>query len=221
MLSKFMEILAVHGTAVVRWVGWNVSLAVIPVLFGYALLGVVKSSRTRPSLWKSIGAALLLGLWLAFVPNTCYLLTEWRHFLVNVANPDLLREAGTHPKIILSAEAFFFFVYSGIGTLCFVLAIRPIEATLRIWKKPFWSVAFALFFLISLGVYLGLILRLNSWDLVSDPDSVFLPISKIPGNHLLLVVLVVFALFPGRPNASAMICNITGNRERSGTEPLL
>jgi uncharacterized membrane protein len=49
--------------------------------------------------------------------------------------------------------------------------------------------------LISLGVYLGLILRLNSWDLVSDPDSVFLPISKIPGNHLLLVVLVVFALF--------------------------
>lgn len=50
------------------WVAWNLVLAIFPVLLGRSIGAL--ASRNKPLAWA------LLPVWLAFLPNTCYLLTE-------------------------------------------------------------------------------------------------------------------------------------------------
>jgi uncharacterized membrane protein len=151
---------------------WNVFLAVLPVFFA-GLLTVVcegfrKAGKTCPwFVWLPIGLC-----WLAFLPNACYLITEWRHFLFQGLPYAFETYAGRDTKIFLAKDGLFFLLYSLTGCLCFALAIRPVERLLRqaggrplLWAAPLFS-------LISLGVYLGLVIRLNSWHIVTHPGRV-------------------------------------------------
>ena len=157
-----------------RGVTWNLMLAVIPVVLGYALgWGLSgKGKQRRLPVWVCLPLALV---WLAFLPNTCYLLTEWRHLLFDRRWASLL-DAGNADSVAMlrtAKWALLFLAYSGIGVLLFTLAIRPVERWLRsTGRKPFLFAPF-LFFLTSLGVYLGLIIRLNSWDLARRPRYVW------------------------------------------------
>lgn len=156
----------------IRWTSWNLFLAVVPLALAFPLASEFRRGRAEGS-----RRALLIGLavaWLAFLPNSCYLLTEWRHFLFNpffqaardVGNPTQFSVAR------VARHAAFFAGYSGFGMLCFVLAIRRVEIG---WRSAGGRVARAagpLFFLVALGVYLGLAIRLNSWDIVTRPRTV-------------------------------------------------
>lgn len=136
-------------------------------------------------------------LWLAFVPNTCYLLTEWRHFLSQVDSRNLYQRSQTEPRLLLriSLLALFYLGFSSFGAISLTLAIRPIEWLLRQWRIPFYIVAWPLFTLLALGVYLGLIVRLNSWDLWTRPLRVWHYIAEVPSRPTLLMAIAVFALF--------------------------
>jgi uncharacterized membrane protein len=181
-----------HGMTLV---GWNLMLAVIPVALGGIFWVLVHRPYGKAQALRGILAAVVIGAWLAFVPNTCYLLTEWRHFLDVIVDSNLWRRAGGEPKLLISAQALFYFFYSGAGLLCFVLAIRPVERALRLWKVPFPLVAVPLFILISLGVYLGLVLRLNSWDIVSRPHHVIKSVWGLAHNRSALTAIGAFAAF--------------------------
>jgi uncharacterized membrane protein len=181
------------------WILWNVFLAVIPVGAAYALAWGVQKFFLRPKRapWFYGLPLLLLALvWFAFLPNSCYLLTEWRHFLLD-GHFAALRDAAesNHVYMIqLARWSCVFLMYTAVGALSFALSIRPIARVLRrihaslvLWAVPF-------FFLTSLGVYLGLIVRLNSWDLVSRPDLVLLIAVHALLNPPLLKVITIFAL---------------------------
>jgi uncharacterized membrane protein len=136
----------------------------------------------------------LILMWIAFLPNTCYLLTEWRHFFFDeyfvsardavVSNRDMLH---------IARQGLFFVCYSGFGVLCLVFAIRPAEELLTKLKvhKALWMVP--LFLLTSLGVYLGLIVRLNSWDILYRPLRVLHVILGALESPLLLKTIIIFA----------------------------
>lgn len=178
-----------------RSVGWNLFLAVIPVALAYALawgLGGRGRQRHLP-LWVCL--PLALG-WLAFLPNTCYLLTEWRHLLFDQRWADLLDSGNTDRRAMLSTAkwALFFLAYSGTGVLLFALAIRPMERRLRTTGRHSLLYAPPFFFLMSLGVYLGLIVRLNSWDIVQRPLYCWQKAMEALVNPTLLVSICVFAL---------------------------
>ncbi len=151
-------------------VTWNLFLAVIPVLLGLMVAWGMRKRGKEPNLpiWVTIP---LLIVWLAFLPNTCYLLTEWRHLLYD-SNWSRLLDAGQEdPNAMLSVArwSLFFLLYSAAGVLTFGLAVRPVERALRgTGFKPILLAPF-LFFLVSLGVYLGLRARFNSWEIVTDP----------------------------------------------------
>lgn len=175
---------------------WNLWLAVIPVGLGYALSAVGRQAATRRAAGWWAGTVLLGLLWLAFVPNTCYLITEWRHLLNDVDRNHLYTRGEADPQYLfdIGLIALFYFCYSGCGVLALTLSVRPVERLLRCWRLPFPILAPFLFLLLSLGVYLGLILRYNSWDLWQRPSVVWATIAGIPFRPVLSFSIFVFAL---------------------------
>lgn len=152
---------------------WNLLLAVIPVALGYALAWLLKRGL------KPVGLVLLAWplaiAWLGFLPNTCYLLTEWRHLLFDSRWEPMLDAAHRSPVDMYQTAkwAFFFLIYSGLGVFLFVLGVRPMEHWLRSKGQLPYLYAPFFFFLVSLGVYLGLIERFNTWDLLGRPTFVW------------------------------------------------
>ena len=151
-------------------VAWNLFLAVIPVLLAFAIArgarrDMREAGRIRWGLWLPLGV-----VWLAFLPNSCYLLTEWRHFLETLTQSQLFAQArqsreGRADFFLVTA---FYLVYSGAGLLAFFLAVWPLDRLTR--RRLGWAGAALrplIFPLCALGVYLGLTSgRFNSWDLV-------------------------------------------------------
>ena len=180
--------------SLLRWVAWNLFLAVIPVVLGYGLawaLGGRGKYRLPPFV-----CVILALVWLAFLPNTCYLLTEWRHLLFDERWEHLLDRGHADRNAMLATAkwALFFLAYSGTGLLLFTLAIRPLERWLRATgRRPLFYALF-LFFLVSLGVYLGLIVRLNSWDLLKKPLFVWKTTLQALANPTLFVSILIFAV---------------------------
>lgn len=176
------------------WILWNLMLSAVPVGLVYLWTFCIRRFSLRRKGVHWVAFVPLIVAWVAFLPNTCYLLTEWRHFFFDdyfvsardavVSNRDMLR---------IARQGLFFLCYSGFGVLCLVFAIRPAEQLLSKLKvhKAIWMVP--LFLLTSLGVYLGLILRLNSWDVVTHPVRVLHVILGAFESPLLLKTIVIFA----------------------------
>lgn len=178
------------------WILYNIFLASIPVLLGYALAAWLNRKRSKRG-WTPLFVlvtVLLTAAWLAFLPNTCYLLTEWRHYIFSPAMADLRAAADTNrSRLHFASFGLFYVIYSGVGVLCFALAIRPVDRALsrRPVPKPLLAIPF--FLLLSLGVYMGLIVRLNSWDLVLRPGLVWATWMHAAETPALLRAILIFA----------------------------
>lgn len=174
-------------------------LAVIPVAVAYALRGVLDRRPSSPKRYAA--AAALTIVWLVFLPNTCYLLTEWRHFLAVLDSSNMFVRAferGNGDSVLfakLLMGSLFYFLYSAFGMVTFTMAIRPVERaaikrgiSIRFWGMPFFAA-------VSLGVYLGLILRFNTWDLATNPHLVWQAIVEIGGRPRLAAFILAFGGF--------------------------
>jgi uncharacterized membrane protein len=175
---------------------WNLFLALIPVAVAYPLAAGVKRCTLRA---KSVPWAVWMPLaliWFVFLPNSCYLLTEWRHFLFDPQFAAIRDAAEWNPiyMVAVAKAGFFFLLYSLSGVLCFTFAIRPIERLLRQARFNLLPLGVPFFLLISLGVYMGLNVRLNSWDLVKAPEAVFQTATRALYSPLLLKMIVIFAV---------------------------
>lgn len=172
---------------------WNLFLAVVPALLAYLVAwGLGKGGKRPLPLWVCLPLVLV---WFVFLPNTCYLLTEWRHLLFDRRWAGLL-DAGRTDRIAMlktAKWALFFLAYSGTGVLLFALAVRPMEQWLRANGRNPLPFAPVFFFLMSLGVYLGLIERLNSWDIINRPRHVLDEAVEGVTNRMLLISIGVFA----------------------------
>ncbi len=157
--------------------GWNVLLAIIPIVLAYLIAGLVRRPKKQGRSFVTVLIALLVFAWLSFLPNTCYLLSEWRHFLPtdNFYNLAMSWREARDKEAILSifAHTLFYFCYSAFGMLAFALAIRPVARLARTMGLNRWLLALPMFLLVSAGVFLGLMRRLNSWDVVTGPARVW------------------------------------------------
>ena len=177
------------------WILMNLCLAAVPVGLVYLWTYLVGRFSTSRAGIHWVAFTPLILMWIAFLPNTCYLLTEWRHFLFDgyfVSVRDIA-ETNHIQMLRVARQGLFFLCYSGFGILCLVFAIRPAEQFLAkinvhkiVWMTP-------LFLLMSLGVYLGLIVRLNSWDLLTRPATVWTVTTTALLSPLLLKTIVIFS----------------------------
>ena len=167
----------------------NLVLAAIPTLCGYFL------GRTPPGRLRA-GTIALGIVWLLFLPNTTYLVTQWRHFLFD--EPFTLWRAGGQADragMFMTAVAGVLYVgYTLLGVLTFTLALRPVERLFRARGQRLFPWAPLLFLLVSLGVYIGLIDRLNSWDVV-NPARVLARCASALSRPRSLLGIAAFAVF--------------------------
>jgi uncharacterized membrane protein len=75
------------------------------------------------------------------------------------------------------------------------MAIRPVErlAIKRGISVRFWGVPF--FAAVSLGVYLGLVLRFNSWEIATGPAKIWKAVVEVGGHPLLALFILAFGAF--------------------------
>src|SRR4051794_31218882 len=177
------------------WILWNLFLAIIPVALAAAAAAIARAICRGASAWLWLLLAPLLIGWLAFLPNSCYLFTEPRHFLAAIDRRGLWDRAHVDPyaRAELLMRAAVGLTYTAAGALTFVLSIRPLRGVAREAGIPLIVLEPIFFILISVGVYLGLIRRYNSWDLVARPEEVLAAAVAIPERPRLAVAILLFA----------------------------
>ncbi|MEO8711828.1 MAG: DUF1361 domain-containing protein, partial [Parafilimonas sp.] len=131
---------------------WNLFLALIPVYFSGLLL------KQKTLNYKSI---LLLGLWLLFLPNAPYLVTDIFHF-----------EA--RPPVPLWFDLMLVVSGAWNGILLCMISLFRVEKFLntRCKTKYTEAIIFLLLIFCGYGIYIGRYLRYNSWDVVTDPVNI-------------------------------------------------
>lgn len=132
-----------------RFLVWNLFLAWIPMVFavGFAVV--------RRRLWL-----VPLGLiWLAFLPNAPYLVTDLVHL-------------GEGYELWRHVLQYGFAAWTGIllGVVSLLLVHQRVDRDLgRAWG---WLTVVVSVGLCAIGVVIGRFQRWNSWDLVTRPESV-------------------------------------------------
>jgi uncharacterized membrane protein len=145
-----------YGAVDFRFLIWNLFLAWIPLLLG--LLIYDRYRRGRPLLVL----APALVLWLLFLPNAPYIVTDFVHLSADSPAPLWL------DGVELSAFAWTGMLL-GFVSLYLVHAV----ARHRFGAVPGWTGVLCVLALVSVGVYLGRVKRWNSWDLLTQPGARF------------------------------------------------
>jgi uncharacterized membrane protein len=147
------------------------------------VLALVVYDRVRRG---SSGLALLVpaALWLAFLPNAPYLVTDFV----------LLREIDGMP-VWFDVALLTTFAWTGL-LLGFASVFLVQGAVTRLYGAAAgWLAALGALGLSGLGVYLGRYLRLNSWDLLVQPGSVAGEVLERLSSPQLVGMSLVMAAF--------------------------
>ncbi len=161
---------------------WNLVLAWVP--FALALVAYDRARRIGvDAITVAIGA-----LWLLFLPNAPYILTDFVH----------LRH-GT--KVPVWFDALMLSSFAWTALLLGLLSLYLMQAVARRVVSEAWTwvgVAGALT-LASVGVYLGRFVRFNSWDALTRPGRVAHvladAVTRAPEHPRMAVALVALTSF--------------------------
>jgi glycosyltransferase involved in cell wall biosynthesis/uncharacterized membrane protein len=156
---------------------WNLVLAWVPL----ALAFFVSRQRTGFSSLRVLAAAVL---WLVFLPNAPYLLTDMKYV-----------GAGGRVPVLYDALLFSAAAWTGL-LLCFMSLFLMHAVVRRVCTvATSWALVVGALALSSFGVYLGRVPRANSWDLFVHPGSLgaaALQGLRDPRAILLTVLLTAF-----------------------------
>ena len=137
-----------------RFLVWNLILAWVPLLLAL----VVYDAYRRD--WTLLSLSPALVLWLLFLPNAPYIVTDFVHLSPNSKAPLWL------DGIELSAFAW-------TGMLLGFVSLYLVHAVVRhrLGTLVGWFGVLGVLALSSAGVYLGRVKRWNSWDLITQPGQ--------------------------------------------------
>ncbi len=141
------------------WMTWNALLAVIPAVLA-VLVFRHEPTRHGPVHWMGVGAFLL------FLPNAPYVVTDLLHLRGDVvaAPSDLVVVAGVLP---------LYGALVGVGFACYFVALAEVGGWLRRQGQGHvvGTAELSLHLLCAVGVLLGRVARLNSWDTITQPNG--------------------------------------------------
>jgi uncharacterized membrane protein len=145
----------VLGQLELRNLVWNLFLAWIPFVVALVLYDTARRGARASSL------AALGAVWLVFLPNAPYLVTD-------VLILDRLVGAVTATTVVLAVGA------AAIGLALGFVSVYLVQAVVaaRVGQAAGWALAVAALGLSGLGVYLGRYERWNSWEVATEPTKI-------------------------------------------------
>lgn len=152
---------------------WNFALAAVPALMIYVWRS---AERWRFRVITSVVVALL---WLLFLPNTFYLLTEFTHL-----NPDVLVNlpGGHTTGSIVYGRGSALYVFDSLmmlvaavfgaytGSIALVDGFHTVRRLKNAVTARFTTAIVIV--LVAIGAYLGRYGRWNSWDIATQPGHI-------------------------------------------------
>ncbi len=133
---------------------WNLFLAFVPYWI------TTRATSNVDILENKFKLIIALALWLLFIPNSFYIITDFFHFT-------RVRSAPKWFDLLL----IFSFAWNGI--MFGIISLRKVEVLTTLIRGKDFSViiVFAVMWLNAFGIYIGRYLRFNSWDIITDPFS--------------------------------------------------
>jgi uncharacterized membrane protein len=140
---------------------WNLVLAWLPLAFAWWLAG-----RLRKFPWFTWQNMALTFLWLGFLPNSFYVVSDLIH----------LHETG-EVSLLYDIVMFSSFIFNAaiVGFMSLFMVHR--ELVKRIAYKKAHVVVGAVLLVCSFAIYLGRSLRWNSWDVLINPAGILFDVS--------------------------------------------
>ena len=132
---------------------WNLFLAFIPYWIICWIMTDISITKNKIKLF------FLLAVWLLFIPNSFYIITDLFHFTRIRSAPEWF-------------DLLLIFSFAWNGLICGIISVRRVELLLSsLLKGKFYSLLliFAVMWLNAFGIYIGRYLRFNSWDIITDP----------------------------------------------------
>ncbi len=166
------------GNTTFFFLNWNLFLAWIPLLAA-AAAWALQAEADRPRL----RVTPLLALWLLFLPNAPYILTDLIHL-------------APRNNVPLWYDLLLLLSYAWNGLILGFVSLWIVQGLLQRWFGPAvgWAGAAAAIFLAAFGIYLGRFLRWNSWDILTQPVDMarrILSAATNPAAHKEAVVITL------------------------------
>lgn len=150
------------------FLAWNLFLAWIPYGISLVLTWLGQNQSRRWFYWLTLGL-----VWLAFLPNASYLVTDLMHLQ-------------PHNPMPFWYDLGLFAVFAWTGLFLAVFSLRAIQwlVAVRFGVMMSWLFVAGVLGLNSVGVYIGRFLRWNSWDLLLHPQTILAEMADRLANPL-------------------------------------
>ena len=144
-----------------RYLLTNLVLAWVPFIVALWL-----EKTLRQKLWSSWLALIITVLFVIFLPNTFYMVTDLIH-LQDVGQLDLVTD-------VVMFCSFVFTAFT-LGLISVFIVHRELSKRVKLLNS--WLLIGGLLLATSFAVYLGRDLRWNSWDIIVNPASILFELS--------------------------------------------
>lgn len=133
---------------------WNLFLAWVPYL------AALRFERLSAGNAKPLARWGWFALWLFFLPNAPYIITDFIHLQ-------------HRPPVPVWYDMIMLFAFASTGLLLGLLSLHEVQRALRREFSMLFSQALVLLSigLSGFGVWLGRFQRWNSWDILTNPDG--------------------------------------------------
>ena len=162
---------------------WNLFLAWLPALSALAAYNLRQTHSVLR--WITISGFVLV--WLLFLPNAPYLITDIMHLQ-------------PRPEIPYWFDLILYVAFAWTGSFLGLVSLLLIQEVVRhaAGALASWLFILGVLALNSFGIYLGRFLRWNSWDVIVNPLPLFTEIAqqvRHPVAHFQTVVFSVLFTF--------------------------
>jgi uncharacterized membrane protein len=157
---------------------WNIFLAIIPFIISSILLNTNNKRILNKTIFFIVGI-----IWLLFIPNAPYIITDLIHI-------------GEVRAVPVLYDSFLLFSSAWVGLLLGMYSINHIEKILdtKYTKKISILIMALIVLFISFGMYLGRFLRFNSWDVFISPGAFIVGLKEIFSNSKNLIEALLYTI---------------------------
>lgn len=141
---------------------WNLFLGYLPLVFAYLCVQRLKTTRIME--WQNLALA---ALWLGFLPNSFYIVTDLIH----------LRATGDI-SLLFDVVLLTSFIWSGFVAGFISLYMMHTAVLRRIPAQQAHGLVAVALLLSSFAIYLGRYLRWNTWDIILNPFTLLFDVSE-------------------------------------------